>query len=151
MRHRYSSLDANIFARSLARSPTARDAVSLDTEDLLSHKHLSPWLVCVYTEEHYRGRGALPFPPLHSHRSCVDSLSTRACVHVIPGLMGELLKRVLDKAREVGLSQVWLWTKDLTVPLYEKYGWVKKEGLVYQGYPISIMQVQLHSAPSTAQ
>jgi hypothetical protein len=65
--------------------------------------------------------------------------------------MGELLKRVLDKAREVGLSQVWLWTKDLTVPLYEKYGWVKKEGLVYQGYPISIMQVQLHSAPSTAQ
>ena len=64
-------------------------------------------------------------------------------------MAGELLTRIVAKAREVGLSQVWLWTKDPTAPLYEKYGWVKKESAVYHGHQISIMQALL--SPPTAQ
>jgi N-acetylglutamate synthase-like GNAT family acetyltransferase len=63
------------------------------------------------------------------------------------GLAGELLTQVLAKAREVGLPEVWLWTKDQTATLYEKYGWVRKETAVYHGDNITIMQAVLSPAP----
>jgi N-acetylglutamate synthase-like GNAT family acetyltransferase len=35
-------------------------------------------------------------------------------------LAGALLTQILAKAREVGLPEVWLWTKDQTAAMYEK-------------------------------
>ena len=69
-------------------------------------------------------------------------VSCAACV-CGTGLAGALLTQILAKAREVGLPEVWLWTKDQTAAMYEKYGWVRKESAVYHGDQISIMQALL--------
>lgn len=66
------------------------------------------------------------------------------------GLMRILLPMILDKATELGLPEVWLWTLDGTAPFYEKYGWVRQESTIYQDEPIAIMRALLPRASSTA-
>ncbi len=74
---------------------------------------------------------------------CVSCVVCVVCAVCGTGLAGALLTQILAKAREVGLPEVWLWPKDQTAAMYEKYGWVRKESAVYHGDQISIMQALL--------
>jgi len=58
-------------------------------------------------------------------------------------LAGELIRQALAKAQHIGLSEIWLWTKEKTAPMYEKYGWIKKEDALYHHEKINIMQYPL--------
>ena len=63
------------------------------SDDLYSRPDLYPWLANVYVDEKYRGNG----------------------------ICGELMKTVKQNAKNIGLTELYLYTKH--VGLYEKYGW----------------------------
>ena len=63
------------------------------TDDLYGRPDIYPWLINVYVDENYRGKS----------------------------ICKELMLTVADKAKEAGLSELYLYTSH--VGLYEKYGW----------------------------
>ena len=63
------------------------------TDDLYGRPDIYPWMINVYVDEAYRGK------------------------HICKALMNT----VLEKAKEAGLDELYLYTSH--VGLYEKYGW----------------------------
>lgn len=63
------------------------------SDDLYSRPDIYPWLANVYVDEKYRGNG----------------------------ICGELMNTVKENAKNIGLTELFLYTKH--VGLYEKFGW----------------------------
>ena len=84
--------------------------VSLDTSDLPSHDHLSPWLASLFVRPEARGQG------------------------IATALVGHALSfAALHK-----VSPLYLWTPGPT-RLYERRGWIEIERTSYAFRPITIM------------
>ena len=62
-------------------------------DDLVSRPDIYPWLINVYVDEKFRGRG----------------------------VCAQMMRTVADNARKANLPELYLYTKH--VGLYEKYGW----------------------------
>ncbi len=87
--------------------------VTLDVEDIDLHayKDFSPWLVCLFVEKEWRGRGA--------GRRLID--------------------HAVNEARRLNLASLYLWTENLE-PLYQELGWRVLERTQLQGHEISVMR-----------
>lgn len=75
-------------------------------DDLEVRPNIYPWLINVYVDEALRGRGVCRF----------------------------LMENVEEKARQIGLTELYLYTKH--VGLYEKFGWKRIEEIdTFNGTP----------------
>jgi N-acetylglutamate synthase-like GNAT family acetyltransferase len=72
----------------------------------------TPWMACVYTKAEYRGKGIATF----------------------------MVKQMLELAKKLNYTHVWLWTKDATC-LYEKLGFHLVEKIKHIGMDIMIMRI----------
>ncbi len=90
--------------------------VTLDVEDIDLHayKDFSPWLVCLFVEKEWRGRGA--------GRRLID--------------------HAVNEARRLNLASLYLWTENLEA-LYQRLGWRVLERTQLQGHEISVMRRDL--------
>jgi hypothetical protein len=62
-------------------------SVTLDTEDLPTHRHINSWLVCVYVCERFRGQGIIPVTvPI---RALADHATCRACGRTLDAGFGQ--------------------------------------------------------------
>ena len=88
--------------------------VTLTENDLETRPDLNPWLADLYVPEPFRGRGY--------------------------GL--RLVKGLEVRAKEMGIGQLWLFTKD-AAKLYRKAGWSVVETTTLHGNTITIMSREL--------
>lgn len=63
------------------------------SDDLESRPDIYPWLINVYVDKNYRGRG----------------------------VFRTMMQTVRDNAKKIGLDELYLYTKH--IGLYEKFGW----------------------------
>jgi GNAT superfamily N-acetyltransferase len=89
---------------------------ALKTQDLDIRSHLTPWLGGVFVLPEHRGHG-------------VASLLVTRCV---------------AEARELGFSELYLWTPS-SESLYARHGWTVFERAPYHGLQICIMHRRLPS------
>jgi predicted GNAT family N-acyltransferase len=75
----------------------------------------SHWLGGVYVSEPHRGNGAA--------RTLIDA--------------------ILNKAKQLGIRQLYLQTEDLSGGLYKKMGWQAVEKVKYSGVHVLVMQLDL--------
>lgn len=79
--------------------------------DMMTRKDLTPWL------------GGIFVPPDHRRR----------------GIAGKLVCHALDKAKEIGVKTLWLYTAS-SRNLYARYGWRFVEELDYLGEVVTLMR-----------
>jgi len=89
-------------------------SASLLAADLPTHPELSPWVASVYVRRAARGGG----------------------------VGSALIRHIMDVATCGGLSSLYLFTPD-RVELYQRLDWVEIGREVYQGIPVTLMQVDL--------
>jgi GNAT superfamily N-acetyltransferase len=82
-----------------------------------------PWLIDVYVLDKFRGIGA--FKPI--------------------------VKHIMDTQKNLGVKEMWLWTKPHQKVLYEQLGWVYQHDEPWMTedkglYPMPVMTVQLNAA-----
>ncbi|MDT8429642.1 MAG: GNAT family N-acetyltransferase, partial [Pseudomonadales bacterium] len=87
-------------------------SASLLAADMSSHPELSPWLGSVYVADRYRRQG----------------------------IGSTLVRRVMQHAREHGISQLYLYTPD-QAQLYARLGWQVFNEESYNGTPVTIMHI----------
>jgi GNAT superfamily N-acetyltransferase len=85
-------------------------SASLVEHDLPTHSQLSPWLASVYVAAEHRRRG----------------------------IGGQLVRRVMEEARQLGVETLYLFTLDQE-KFYSELGWSLLERGEYHGFPIAIM------------
>ncbi len=93
---------------------------SLDTSDLPSHDHLSPWLASLFVLPELRGRG----------------------------IAAALVKHVLSSTALQTVPSLFLWTPGST-RLYERCGWVEIERTSYGSRPITVMRFDINRTASS--
>lgn len=89
-------------------------SASLVVEDMDSHPELTPWLASVYVTPRHRNKG----------------------------IASQLVNRVIDHARECGVSRMYLFTPDRE-RLYAQLGWKLFAREHYHGVPVSLMTFDL--------
>lgn len=89
-------------------------SASLISSDLATREALSPWLASVFVKDSERCRG-------------IGTL---------------LVKAVIDEARRLGFSSLYLFTPDRE-RFYQRLGWVTIEESDWQETPVVIMQYEL--------
>jgi len=92
---------------------TLLGSASLVDDDLESRPHLTPWLASVYVAPEHRGRG----------------------------VASALVERVVEEARDSGVSRLYLWTTDQE-RLYARLGWIPVERMRFQGEDIVVMAIE---------
>lgn len=83
---------------------------SLIEHDMDTRKDLTPWLADVYVKEEQRGKG----------------------------IASKLVKRVIKEAKDIGISKLYLYSREAE-GLYEKLGWKVIERTNYYGDEVPIM------------
>lgn len=89
-------------------------SASILHQDMSTNTDLSPWLANVYIAEQYRGRG----------------------------LGQQVVKALMDQARNAGLHRLYLFTED-QVAFYHKLGWQVIRQHSYNQAEVSVMAVDL--------
>ncbi|MGH9319604.1 MAG: GNAT family N-acetyltransferase [Vicinamibacteria bacterium] len=85
---------------------------SLVHDDLEIRPEIGPWLASVYVPPEHRGRG----------------------------VASALVRRVVEEARDSGVSRLYLWTTDQE-RLYARLGWNQVERMRFQGEDIVVMAI----------
>lgn len=83
---------------------------SLIKHDMDDRKDLTPWLADVFVKKDYRGRG----------------------------IASNLIKRVIKEAKKIGVSKLYLYSREAE-SLYKKLGWEVIERTEYYGDQVPIM------------
>ena len=83
--------------------------------DMDGREKLSPWLASVYVTPEYRRQG----------------------------VAGELVKHLMQRAREHGFKKLYLYTPDQSL-FYQKFRWEVIEQTVYHGQSVTIMSADLN-------
>ena len=91
-----------------------KGSAALVDSDMESHPELSPWLASVYVKPEARGTG----------------------------IGSALVKYVMQKARELGFHELFLFTSDRE-PFYEKLGWKTLFKEEYRGGEVTVMKIEL--------
>ncbi len=89
-------------------------SASLLAADMLTHPELSPWVASVYVRRAARGSG----------------------------VGSALIRHIMNVAARGGLRYLYLFTPD-RVEFYQRLGWVEIGRELYQGIPVTLMQVDL--------
>jgi len=89
-------------------------SASLLASDMLTHPELSPWVASVYVRRAARGSG----------------------------VGSALIRHLMDVAARGGLRSLYLFTPD-RVEFYRRLDWVEIGRELYQGIPVTLMQVDL--------
>ena len=92
---------------------TLLGSASLVDDDLETRPELTPWLASVYVAPEHRGRG----------------------------VASALVRRVVDEARDSGVSRLYLWTTDQE-RLYARLGWMPVERMRFEGEDIVVMAIE---------
>ena len=108
----------NVDALPLALVAIDRETIigtgSLKLQDLDARPDYTPWL------------GGVFVAPTHRRR----------------GIAAMLIDRLIQEARRLRITQLYLWTPS-AVGLYAKFGWIGHETLSYCGFQITVMKKQL--------
>lgn len=92
-------------------------SVALVEHDIMTRQDLTPWVSNVYIKRSRRGQG----------------------------VGGALVQHAVDKASEMGIRQLYVYTRtDTTHPVrkfYTKFGWRHFEDDRHEGWPISILTI----------
>lgn len=86
--------------------------ISLKPFDMDTRRNLTPWLTSLYIAEPWRRRG----------------------------IGSSLVKAAEQKAAELKIHKLFLFTTGALVPFYKKLGWNVKEKTTYRRYPVIIME-----------
>jgi len=81
---------------------------------MLSHPELTPWVASVYVRRAARGSG----------------------------VGSALIRHIMQRAARGGLGTLYLFTPD-RVEFYRRLDWVELSRELYQGVPVTLMQVDL--------
>jgi predicted N-acetyltransferase YhbS len=100
-------------------STTPVGCASLVEHDMDTRMDLSPWLASVYVDPEYRRRG----------------------------IGSALVQRVVEEARALGVSILYLYTPDREA-FYSRLGWQVAERTLYRGYQQVVMSLNLASRQS---
>lgn len=92
---------------------TLLGSASLVDDDLETRPELTPWLASVYVAPEHRGRG----------------------------VASALVRRVVDEARDSGVTRLYLWTTDQE-RLYARLGWVPVERMRFESEDIVVMAIE---------
>ena len=98
----------------IATAGTLLGSASLLAADMLTHPELSPWVASVYVRRAARGSG----------------------------VGSSLVRHIMDVAARGGLRTLYLFTPD-RVEFYRRLHWVERSRELYQGIPVTLMQVDL--------
>lgn len=93
---------------------TLLGSASVVADDLETRPELTPWLASVYVAPEHRRQG----------------------------IASTLVRRVVEEAREQGVSRLYLWTTDQE-GLYAGLGWRPVERMRFQGEDIVVMMIDL--------
>ncbi|HKY59636.1 MAG TPA: GNAT family N-acetyltransferase [Gemmatimonadota bacterium] len=88
-------------------------SASLVDDDLETRPELTPWLASVYVAPEHRGKG----------------------------VGSALVQRVVEEARDSGVSRLYLWTTDQE-RLYARLGWIPVERMRFQDEDIVVMTIE---------
>ncbi|MBI4764061.1 MAG: GNAT family N-acetyltransferase [Deltaproteobacteria bacterium] len=98
----------------IAKEEELLGSAAVIEHDLDTRPELSPWLASVFVAPEHRGKGA----------------GSKLVIHV------------MEKAREAGISALYLFTPDKE-HFYQKLGWQTISKETYQGHLITVMKVNL--------
>lgn len=100
---------------------TLLGSASLVDDDLETRRELTPWLASVYVAPEHRRKG----------------------------VASALVRRVVEEAREQGISRLYLWTTDQE-DLYAGLGWRPVERMRFRDEDIVVMAIDPSSRPEDA-
>ena len=90
-------------------------SASLFPHDMDTHPELTPWLASVFVAPQHRGQG----------------------------IGTALIRRVIQQARTLGISQLYLFTTPDKEGFYARLGWSLIERTNYRGYPQIVMVLRI--------
>lgn len=111
-RHGRGGIPSTVVALSDAGEPLGSAAII--AQDMHTHTELTPWLASVYVDRPHRGRG----------------------------IGSQLVERIQDEARRLGVERLYLFTPDQEA-LYARLGWRVRSREPYLGEDIVLMELDL--------